>query len=442
MKCENTDLSVKELFEQCAGPEAHRVLHEHLAACPECRKRHADTFMLLESVYAIELPYPPAGLASSVMAGIRNAEGAASLEASLPAMAPGRVLRLDAMADSGKKMRIFPTQKPANLQEGTARAANLPGDSVHIGSDRREVEMSPGILPFPGHAASFSGPATSGSSSEKSSDANGRHENRYGFRSFAAAAAVVLALFFFRGISFDAGKNARVSTTAAEVAGSSRPSEFSACRVYSFSGTFQHHDGLRWNPGSISTQISDGSRIKVGKSSYMTLHFGTVATYLFGPDSLITVHGEGRRISLDAGTLSETVKSGNGTFSVMTPLGTVTVIGTMFDVKVSENGEASVAVREGLVSVRDKRGIARLISKGQAISIKESGIADKPENASLLRPMQEIFIPGVFGAAPETASSVRPAGRNQQNELPEAVRKPVILEKDMKEAKTLTDFLW
>lgn len=415
MKCETTDRAVKELYEQCAGPEAHRVLQEHLAACPDCRKKHSDTFGLLESIYAIELPYPPADMTYAIMSEIHRSGGLSKSSADYATKAPGRVLRLDARAESGKAQPGFSYVRPAGPQ--------FP--------DQRTQDSAPCVLPF--HTQET---ADNVSASENS------FFRRAGLRTMAAAAAAVLVIVMFRGLSVDNGKMTSAAPQGSEVAQTNDSFDPVACRVYNFSGTFQHHDGLRWNPGSISTQISDGARIKVGKGSYVTLHAGTVATYLFGPDSLITVHGDSRRISLDAGTVSETVNPGNGTFSVITPLGTVTVVGTMFDVKVSENGEAAVAVREGLVSVRDRRGIARLISKGQSISIKESGIAEKPENVTLLRPMQEIFIPNVFGTAPNSGAIVPVSKGNQQNELPEAVRKPVILEKDMKEAKTLMDFLW
>jgi len=250
----------------------------------------------------------------------------------------------------------------------------------------------------------------------------------------AAVIAALLALPFlgnrFAGLNSGDDKLASV-TSDASVNGSN-------LRVYSHSGDFALHDGKGWRSGLPGESLFDGIRIRVSRGSWLTLNLGTEATYLLGPESIATVLEQGRTINLEAGCISESVEKGNGRFKVRTALGTVTVVGTRFDVKVTRGGEAMVGVREGKVKVLDRMGRVRILEKNTAVSLDNQGAGEVQKGVSFLRPIQEVFVHGKFHDAAATQPDTA-ATDPSLPQVPPANVPAILLEKDMKPPVTLRD---
>ncbi|MCF7793008.1 MAG: FecR family protein [Candidatus Cloacimonetes bacterium] len=106
---------------------------------------------------------------------------------------------------------------------------------------------------------------------------------------------------------------------------------------------------------------------------------GSSSVKLF-PNSILTIEAEqeddklNKRSTLMLGGLLAQVKKKTGIFEVDTPNNVVSVKGTQFMVEVGESGRASVSVKEGEVSIKNKQTSNEVsVTSGQKAAENEAG---------------------------------------------------------------------
>ena len=151
-----------------------------------------------------------------------------------------------------------------------------------------------------------------------------------------------------------------------------------SARLENITGQVQVASSLnssKWANASPGQQIYSGQRIRtLGASDALLVFFEGTRTYL-GPDSeldLTQIHGSDSslqvEITLKHGETRHDViplKGSRAFFLVHTPSGTASVHGTRFDVRVSRDGHAQVAVNQGEVRVQNANAEVILLA-GQA----------------------------------------------------------------------------
>ncbi|PKK88025.1 MAG: hypothetical protein CVV64_20615 [Candidatus Wallbacteria bacterium HGW-Wallbacteria-1] len=381
MECSRLARAINRFYEQNSLPGEERDIFDHLTRCQKCADLNRPTLDLLKALASISPPDAPASLTSEVMKVIKNRNRQHPLAGTL------------AGGPSNEN-----SEKTGDDRLNASAAAKNPGAANNPVATRSIFKRIAIFLPA------------------------------------AAVVAALLALPFL-GNRFS---NPRSSTQIASHQEKSDSMDTSGLRVYSHSGDFALHDGKGWRSGMPGEVLADGIRIRVSRGSWLTLNLGTEATYLLGPETIVTILESGRTVNLEAGSVSESVEKGNGRFNVRTPLGTVTVVGTRFDVKVTRGGEAMVGVREGKVKVKDRMGRVRILEKNTAVKLGQQGAGEVQRGVSFLRPIQEVFVQGRFqGDSPD---QVKASGNNDGlPDLPEARVPAILLEKDMKAPVTLRD---
>ncbi len=111
-------------------------------------------------------------------------------------------------------------------------------------------------------------------------------------------------------------------------------------------------------------RLNDNSRIIVGAGSEISLDDFLVSDNGFASGTLNVAKGAFRFLS---------GKSAKGTFKIITPLATIGIRGTVFDVYVKNGGVTDVILFSGRVEVCTRLGSCRTISKGcDIIHVSES----------------------------------------------------------------------
>lgn len=133
---------------------------------------------------------------------------------------------------------------------------------------------------------------------------------------------------------------------------------------------------ISWND-SQTKQIRLGDQIVSGKDSYAQIGMADGRSIMeVGPDSTVTLL-ERRQIRVDRGVVCNHVgKDPSHPYQVQTPNGTVIVLGTVFEIEVSQ-GQTGVRVLEGKVQIvpKDKSVNSIAVSAGYQATLKENSIS-------------------------------------------------------------------
>lgn len=158
-------------------------------------------------------------------------------------------------------------------------------------------------------------------------------------------------------------------------------------------GTVQPADTIRTGAGSAALlAMADGTELAVGEEAELTLlDFIGQAAGSIGKFTLEVTSGA---VRFATGSLAKPA------YTIRTPSAVAAVRGTIFSMYVTDAGETYIAVEEGIVEIRSRRGTKFTVPAGAAMFLNTRGEVD----GSLFNPMAGADLSGLpRGAAPTEA---------------------------------------
>ncbi len=132
---------------------------------------------------------------------------------------------------------------------------------------------------------------------------------------------------------------------------------------------------------SVGDNLINKDELLTQEESFAIVKFidGSSNIKLF-PNSVLTIEAEkeddklNKKSTLLVGSIIASVQKKAGTFEVDTPNNVISVKGTEFLIEVGENGRSSVSVKEGEVSVKNKRTATEIeVTSGSKATENEDG---------------------------------------------------------------------
>lgn len=146
----------------------------------------------------------------------------------------------------------------------------------------------------------------------------------------------------------------------------------------------------KWATGKIGIFLYQGDRIRTGVKSSAVIIFSNGAEIIINQSTEFKLETSeiglrrGRdKIRIKRGQVSCAVRARLGIteFSIQTPVATVAVRGTKFSTKVEEDGDTSVFVIDGIVSVENEFGSVK-VRKNQITEISTGKAPEPPRPAT------------------------------------------------------------
>lgn len=135
---------------------------------------------------------------------------------------------------------------------------------------------------------------------------------------------------------------------------------------------------------SQPVEVRPGDMINVEGSGRGELHFPDGSVVRIKNNAMLTLARYG--ISLRLGYAWLNIRRSTDTFTVATPLGSCTVLGTSFDVSVDQFGKGSIRVFDGIVAVKAAESAARrqlVLQAGMQTRLTDkTKISDRPDKFS------------------------------------------------------------
>lgn len=194
-------------------------------------------------------------------------------------------------------------------------------------------------------------------------------------------------------------------------------------------------DTIRTGAGSAALlAMADGTELAVGAEAELTLlDFINEAAEGAGKFTLDVASGAMR---FATGNLSKSA------YTIRTPSAVAAVRGTIFSLYVTEIGQTYIAVEEGTVVIRSRKGTKFTVPAGASMFLNKNGEVD----GALFNPLAGADLSGLPGGVDPTAQiramdqTLLATGQNEARSVPRALGLPYAIEQGAIDPSTLPPF--